>query len=210
MNSEKLKNIFSQLIGHLYVPQEVLKSNDTKVLHISDTPTFLYPAINNLLATLKPEIIIHTGDLADDIKLGNDNYCEYRYKRQVVPFINMLEQCSAEQVYIVPGNHDDVKVIGDNIKNIIILQEGDIIDTGFGKIGVAHRVGLLPRGVSYNLYGHNFKEHINKDERAVYLNGIKNAHVILLQSGKVAVIPYPMGTNYHRKMEGKYMFPNSI
>ena len=46
--------------------------NDIKgpvLLHISDTPSEIYPYIFKIIDILKPQYIFHTGDLADNVKL---------------------------------------------------------------------------------------------------------------------------------------------
>ena len=40
------------------------------ILHISDTPTSYYANIERLLKQIRPTLLIHTGDLADEYKVG--------------------------------------------------------------------------------------------------------------------------------------------
>nr|WP_238480693.1 metallophosphoesterase [Desulforadius tongensis] len=183
---------------------------DKKILHISDTPTVLYPAIKSLVASLNPEVIIHTGDLADDIKLEHNPHHMPAYDRAVGPFIKMMEQSPAGRVYIVPGNHDNREVINRHISRAGLLEEGQIITVENLKIGLAHSVKKLPAGTQFNLYGHNFKPPREFEEGVVYLNGIKSVNIILIPSDEVVKIPYPWATNHHRKMSDKHKLPGTI
>ena len=64
---------FLSLFNYPHISEKLL--NDIKgpiLLHISDTPDDIYNYIFRLINILKPQFVIHTGDLADNIKLGNN------------------------------------------------------------------------------------------------------------------------------------------
>lgn len=210
--AENLKTFFCQMVGRLYVPPYLLNTNEKKVLHLSDTPTSLYPAINDLITSLKPDAIIHTGDLADDIKLEyNPNNLE-SYARAVKPFLEMMERCTAEQIFIVPGNHDNVQFLSQIVNKSKLIKEGEFIDIGRRTFGLAHKIKRLPhllQSTHFNLYGHNFKLPKENCSNTVYLNGIQNINVILLPSNNVIKIPYPWNTNHYRKMNN-VIIPKTI
>lgn len=208
--AENIKYFISQVMGHLYIPPELFGTTEQKVLHLSDTPTSLYTAISCLVNTLKPDVIIHTGDLADDIKLEHNAHNINFYNRSVGPFIKILEGCSADKIYIIPGNHDDIGVIAQHIDKTELLKEGQIIKINNISFGLAHRLKRLPQSADYKLYGHNFKKPMNKTANEVYLNGLNNINVVLLPSSEVVKIPYTWGTNRDRKMSDRYMLPNTI
>ncbi|MBO8128125.1 MAG: metallophosphoesterase [Peptococcaceae bacterium] len=197
--AENVKCLISQVIGQFYIPHHLVRSQETKLLHISDTPTTLYPALSNLWAVLQPEIIVHTGDLADDIKLELNDDELVNYRRAVVPFLSSLESSGARTIYIVPGNHDNERIIRSHASRAQIVSEGSTIQVGQYLLGLAHRFKRLPAGTSYNLYGHNFRT-TRSDNGTIYLNGIHRIHVLLIESGKVFALPYPWATNTDRKM----------
>ncbi len=205
--AENIKFFFSQLTGRLYVPAEVMNTGEKKVLHLSDTPTSLYSAIFHLVASIKPDIIIHTGDLADDIKLQHNPGSRHVYERMVGQFISSLEESTAEKIYIVPGNHDDVGIIKRCAKFSQLLTEGDTVLINNLAFGLAHYMKRLPKNAQYNLYGHNFRRPEEKEGK-IYLNGICNINLLLLPSGRVVKIPYPWGTNRERGMRSA--LPNTI
>ncbi|MEG6615062.1 metallophosphoesterase [Peptococcaceae bacterium 1198_IL3148] len=208
--AKNIKYFLSQVMGRLYVPPELCGTTEHKVLHLSDTPTSLYSAIGCLVNTLKPEVIIHTGDLADDIKLEHNAHRIDLYDQAVEPLIKMLENSSADKICIIPGNHDDVDVISGHIAKTELLTEGQVVEINNYSFGLAHRLKRLPPRADYKLYGHNFKRPLKKMENEVYLNGIQSINVILLPSNEVVKIPYTWGTNRDRKMGDRYMLPNTI
>ncbi|MTI80925.1 MAG: metallophosphoesterase [Firmicutes bacterium] len=208
--TDNLKNILSRAVGRLHIPEELSQSKEKKILHISDTPTSLYPAIKNLLKTLEPDILIHTGDLADDIKLEDAPHNLEQYNQVVGPFIEMLEQSNCREIYIIPGNHDNVEVIKGYQNTSALLNEGDIINVDNFKLGLSHSIRNLPGDTQFNLYGHNFKRTKDTNSKTVYLNGIRNIHVILLPSNEVVKIQYPWATNHDRKVNDKHKLPNTI
>ena len=205
--AENIKFFFSQLIGRLYVPAEIMNTDEKKVLHLSDTPTSLYPAVSHLIASIKPDIIIHTGDLADDIKLEHNPGSRRVYERLVKQFISALEESGAEKIYIVPGNHDNVEIIKHCAKFSQLLAEGDIVRINNVTFGLAHYMKRLPQNAQYNLYGHNFRRPKEKEGK-VYLNGICNINLLLLPSERVVKIAYPWGINRERGMRSA--LPNTI
>jgi hypothetical protein len=70
---KSLVEVCKSLMGKftsIHRPEDLL--NDVKgpvLLHISDTPSEIYPFIFKIIDVLKPKYIIHTGDLADNVKL---------------------------------------------------------------------------------------------------------------------------------------------
>lgn len=206
--AENIKFLFSQLTGRLYIPDEIRNTTEKKVLHLSDTPTSLYGAISTLIATIKPDIIIHTGDLVDDIKLEYNPGKLSLYSRMVGTFINILEGSSAEKIYIIPGNHDNIDIINSYIDHAQLLTEGETVRIENVTIGLAHRMKRLPANARYYLYGHNFRSPKTKNG-AVYLNGMNNINVILLPSERVVKINYPWGVNQGRGLN-ECILPNSI
>lgn len=206
--AENLRYFVSQMLGQLYIPQQLKDTTDQKVLHLSDTPSTLYPAIDKLVQHLKPDFIIHTGDLVDDIKLEHNGHELMAYQREVATLINMLESSHAREIYIVPGNHDHQEVLLSNTTRARLLDEGNTVCINKCTFGVAHKMKHLPQGADFNLYGHNFKQPQQKTD--LYLNGLQQINVILLPSNDIIKIPYTWATNRERKMHNKYMLPHTM
>ncbi len=193
----RIKGIIRFLENGIYLPQRLLASEEFKVLHISDTPSAIYGAVTGMMKQLRPDLIVHTGDLADDIKLGENPRYLGQYQRTAGPFLKSLA-LGAPRFVVVPGNHDFVPFVESTVPTGSVVSPGSVINAGEQAIGVAHYLVDLPGGARYNLYGHNFDVPV-QEWGTVFLNGVANVNVILLPSGEVFRLPYPHGTNRYRK-----------
>ncbi|SIQ88852.1 metallophosphoesterase [Halanaerobium kushneri] len=172
------------------LPEEFHSSQELKIMHISDTPESIYSHIYKMLNYSKPDIIIHTGDLVDNLKLedsGKDLYPLYQKKS--AEFISNLEKLTAARIIYVPGNHDDINIIEDNKNRSEIMAEGTIIELDGVKIGLAHYPDNLPEGADINLFGHNKQKQFAGENK--YLNGILNINYLLLPSKTDYKVNYP-------------------
>ncbi len=200
---ECLKNIpgyINYLCRGYYVPralEEAMKTGEDLILHLSDTPSYAYRSVINLVEILKPRIIIHTGDLADDIKLELYPDLAHLYKEKAVPFLHKLESSAAEKIYIVPGNHDLAGLLEEEADRSRIVPDGTVIEVRGLKVGLAHCQEDLPDSTDYNLYGHNLDCPV--DGNPCTLNGCKDINIIMYPSWRVYHIPYPVGTNHERQ-----------
>jgi hypothetical protein len=192
-----LTRIINLFRNGIYIPQELLQSDQFKILHLGDTPSLIYDTLIAMIGRLSPNMIIHTGDIADDIKLGCNQVYQKQYEFTAGPFIARLAM-SAEQVLFIPGNHDSIPFIENIVAPGKIILPGSVIDVNGHTLGVAHYATDLPDQAEYMLYGHN-NEMPGDNGGTVLLNGITSINVILLPSGKVFDLKYPPGTNHHRK-----------
>jgi len=193
----RIKGILRFLENGIHLPPQLLASEEFKVMHISDTPSAIYGAVTGMMERLSPDLIVHTGDLADDIKLGeNPGYLD-QYRRTAGPFSESLT-LGAPRFVMVPGNHDFVPFVESIVPAGSVVSPGSVIKADDEDIGVAHTLSDLPDGVRFNLYGHNFDVPV-QERGTVYLNGVASINIILLPSGEVFRLPYPYGTNRHRK-----------
>jgi predicted phosphodiesterase len=184
---ENLYKSIYHIFGAIYVPKDLRHSN--ALVHISDTPSFIYKAIIKMIKKIKPRVIIHTGDIVDDIKLEIRPQLIEVYKKEANKFINEISKY-AELIILVPGNHDDFTKLRlkDNVK---ILNEGDVFIFDGIKLGLSHKYENLPLNCDFYLYGHD--KNCLKD---YYLNGIKNINVI--KDKKIFKLCYPIGTDNYR------------
>ncbi|MBO8174746.1 MAG: metallophosphoesterase [Thermococcus sp.] len=175
------------------LPKALLDTKERKIMHISDTPDNIYPFILNLIEKVKPNYIIHTGDLVDNIKLERKPELKNRYEHSVKDLIHILENSGAE-VYIIPGNEDDVSIIRKYTKSAKILSPGSVIEIESVKLALGHKYIEVAdiKGVDFKLYGHNFKV------IPLGVNGVIRVNFILLPSKKIIGVKYPDGTNFER------------
>ncbi|WP_175058883.1 metallophosphoesterase [Thermococcus sp. 2319x1] len=175
------------------LPKELLESKEAKIMHISDTPDNIYSFILNLIEKSRPEYIIHTGDLVDNIKLERKPELKERYRERVKELLDILENSGAD-VYIVPGNEDSEEILKELVRKARIVKPGEIVKVDEVKLALAHDPSQLnpPKDVDFILYGHNFRT-LRRG-----LNGVLNVNFILLGSKKVVRVKYPDGTNFER------------
>ncbi|HZX46436.1 MAG TPA: metallophosphoesterase [Clostridia bacterium] len=192
-----IKRFLRLLENGIHLPPQLLASEEFKVLHISDTPSAIYSAVTGMMEQIRPDLIVHTGDLADDIKLGENPGCLDQYRRTAGPFLESLA-LGAPRFVVVPGNHDFVPFVKNNVPTGSVVSSGSVIKAGEEDIGVAHTLSDLPAGARYNLYGHNFDVPVH-EWGTMFLNGVASINVILLPSGEIFRLPYPHGTNRYRK-----------
>lgn len=175
------------------IPDVLLRRDEKKIMHISDTPDNIYVFILNLIEKTKPDYIIHTGDLVDNIKLERRPELRERYEKSLIELLHILENSKAE-VYIVPGNEDDISILRKRTARSKIVPPGTIIEIEGVKLAVGHKYNDVVEvdNVDFKLYGHNFRL-IPKG-----INGVLRVNFILLPSKRVVGVKYPDGTNFER------------
>jgi len=194
-------NRFLSIFNYPYIPKEILRDlNGPVLLHISDTPADIYKYIFRIIDILKPQFIIHTGDLADNIKLEKYRDKISDYNVEVAKLIEGLEKYEDAQIYYVLGNHDEYDIVKRLTKRGTILEEG-LITIGDCNFLVGHYFKECTGKIDFNLYGHSFSPRHYMDEDKIGLNGVLNINIIDLSSRKIFHLDYPIGTNRSRLME---------
>lgn len=172
--------------------RELMESEEFKIMHISDTPDNVYPFILNLIEKTHPDVIIHTGDLVDNIKLERRPELREKYRSSLLKILSILENSGAK-VFIVPGNEDDEGLIRESVEKAIAVKPGTVIEVNGLKLALGHSpTDVRNVDAAFRLYGHNFKV-IPRG-----LNGLLKVNFILLPSRRIVRIKYPDGTNFER------------
>lgn len=191
-------NQIKKLVENLptpHIPDQILTSAADCLLHVSDTPALFYPCLFNLIKKIKPKVLIHTGDLVDQIKLENHPYLHSLYQEQIERLLPQLEHMPVDTIYLVPGNHDDTNIITYTCQRSCVLPESSVIEFGPFKLGVAHEPQHLPKGTDFGLYGHSLDQ--PSPLAGQPLSGLTNIN-ILLTNGSIYSMPYPRGTDIAR------------
>nr|WP_231963769.1 metallophosphoesterase [Thermococcus chitonophagus] len=172
------------------IPEDV-RLSQKKILHISDTPESIYKFLEKLLKEVQPDIVIHTGDLVDNIKLERKPWLEKTYRRKLAVLKQVLSKSS--QLYIIPGNEDKEDIIRETFQNsAIIVKPGTVLNIWGKSIGVGHKPeDVFGLKADFLLYGHDPKEKFG-------LNGVRSVNIITYPNWKVFMLPYPPGTNFDR------------
>lgn len=203
-----LQNILAglyTLTGYVYIPKELTERNEPVVLHISDTPQSFYFGLERLVNKLRPEYIIHTGDLVDNIKLELLPKSLYRYEEYSKNLMDILLKPFVKAVYISKGNHDDFAFL--EAMDLARVHTEDIagsIELEKRKIGYSHyQYNLSDSADHIKMFGHDIGTGNKITEDSIYLSGIVSINVVMLSSMKVFHLPYPIGTNDARLRRGR-------
>ncbi|EEB73072.2 metallophosphoesterase [Thermococcus sp. AM4] len=167
------------------------KSKETLVMHIGDTPERVYPFLESLIEEFRPDVVIHTGDLVDNVKLERRPDLKPTYEAGLRKLARILKGSGA-RLYIVPGNEDDPELLrrffGENL-----IEPGSVVEIGGKTFALGHCWrDVAGKAADFKLYGHNFKV-IPKG-----LNAILGVNFIFLPSGRVVKVDYPVGTDTAR------------
>jgi len=112
------------------LPAEVKFRKDRKgkiLLHIGDVPWNSYPYIMKMIRQIKPDILVHTGDMVDNLKVGRKPEDIPDYKKQAPKLIACMEKY-ADEVYIVPGNNDLEDFLAETVTKAKIIKANTVVN----------------------------------------------------------------------------------
>lgn len=201
---DNIKTILYMLFNNVYMPEEVVNRKEKIILHISDTPACFFSSLRRIINKIKPEYIIHTGDMVDDIKLGCNSMLLPEYRKKVKILLGILEDSHADKIYISLGNHDHLETVNEICRRSIIIEKSKNIKIENLNLRISHYPEeILKNPIEYNLYGHNVTLESKKENEKIYLNGIMNVNIIKISKKEVLKFPYPFGTDDVRLKKGK-------
>ena len=102
---------------------------------------------------VRPDVILHTGDLADEVKIGRDPSLLHEYTVKVRGLLDIL-QASGARVVIVPGNHDVKEVIEKLAPYAEIYEKGSEVLLCGIPCRVGHQIKEMTFDRRYCMYGH--------------------------------------------------------
>jgi len=166
-------------------------SDESLLMHIGDTPEGVYRFLEGLIDDYKPDYIVHTGDLVDNVKLERRPDLRPLYLSGLRKLARILKNSGA-RLYIVPGNEDDPELVREFFGGSVV-EPGTVIEIGGRRFALGHTwEDVFDKDADFRLYGHNFKE-IPKG-----LNAVLGVNFVFLPSGRVIRIDYPVGTDTMR------------
>lgn len=175
------------------IPKEIFEFEEM-IIHISDTPDVVFSYIRRLIKILKPKVLIHTGDMVDNIKLEFNQTKINLYEKKLQDLMMIFKEI--DQVYYCLGNHDDLQVINKYLgAHETLVLEGQHFASNC-KLAFAHeQKNIKSTDVDFIMYGHCPDVEI-LDKK--YLNGLDWIYVIDGKTRRVAKIPYPKDINDFR------------
>ena len=132
------------------------------VLHIGDTESAAYPYYRRLIELVRPDVILHTGDLADEVKIGRDPTLLHEYTVKVKHLLEILQKSGA-RVVIVPGNHDVREVIEEFAPYAEVYEKGSEVRLSGIPCRVGHQVKEMTFDRRYCMYGHGMAGEVWRD-----------------------------------------------
>ncbi len=173
-----------------------LQSNKgTKVLHISDTHSANYRYYQRLFEELRPDVIIHTGDLADELKAGRIEAMRPYWKEAAQEIIRIIESTPA-RVLIVPGNNDIEDVLSGLVERAEVMPRNTVLSLGGKKFLLCHELNRLDESIEADvcLYGHGLTGETRTPEDNVrgekrYYNACWGVSLHVPETGATLLLP---------------------
>lgn len=135
------------------IPDEFFNINDKRILHIGDTNSFYYPLYKKLIEKAKPDVIIHTGDLADELKAGRIPEVKQEYIVKIGVMTQMLKNSSARLI-IVPGNNDLPEEIKKLCPDAEFYPYDSVVEIDGVECRIGHPVSNMSFDKKWSFYGH--------------------------------------------------------
>lgn len=144
------------------------------ILHLSDTATDMYPLAEALLEAVRPQLAIHTGDMADEYKVGRIPEHLPGYRAALPALLDAMERY-ADRVICTPGNNDDFSLLENREKIRVVANGSRILEYGV-RMELDHIAIPATWGVDFALYGHGPTDDLryplpDESDAPIYLNG---------------------------------------
>lgn len=127
-----------------------------RVLHIGDTESQSYPFFRALIAAVRPDTIIHTGDMADEAKAGREPLAVDEYNHKIKVMCDILAASGAKRIIIVPGNNDIRGEIAALLPSAEIYEPNSTVVIDGVECKLSHSVEHLVPDRRWSFYGHGF------------------------------------------------------
>lgn len=179
----------------LPLPEGIREIRGQKILHLGDTNSRFYPCYCKLIEEVKPDIILHTGDMADEVKAGRIPGTRYEYVTKIRVLLDAMN-ASGARLIIVPGNND----LPDEIRKLSPGAELYPVNTVLTLDGVecrvGHQVSLMTFDKDWSFYGHgltgdSWRLEDNAPGKPCRFNTSFGSFLYCLSEGKYFHIPTP-------------------
>lgn len=202
-----MKAFFYTLLDKFIVPEDLMKNKSRKIIHLTDTPSQLYSELDRLLKCLAPDIVIHTGDISDEIKLERSPSKIDLHQKKLMKLNGILQNHPNTKFVFALGNHDDYKSMISLMPTAEIYLKSGVLETFWGTLGFAHKYDDLPELKDATLlYGHSDDRlhlHTNKPN---YLNGLLHVYIFTEAPHKIWTVDYPSSIDSIRQKKLKIGF----
>lgn len=181
--------------GNIKTARALFANEGKKVLHIGDTHSADYAYYKRLIEEIKPDMIIHTGDFADELKAGRIESVRPYWRASAKVMLKIMEQSGA-RVIIVAGNNDleeELRVFSSTVE---IVQRNTILDLYGKKVLLCHELNHMDENANVDvfLYGHGLTGETrtpedNERNGKLYFNAVWGASLHVFEKGTRIIIP---------------------
>jgi 3',5'-cyclic AMP phosphodiesterase CpdA len=149
-------------------------------------------------------VVVHTGDLADDVKLGLYPAEAGRYALAARRLINIL-LAPHRRVILVMGNHDRADLLPSLPPECAVYEGAVEVKLSGTNFRISHYAEkIMEKPVQYNLFGHDLSSRSFVDgEGRCFLNGIETMNLIDPDTDEIKTLVYPRGADGARMMRGR-------
>lgn len=176
--------------------QELFRENPgEKVLHLGDHDSSDYGYCKMLIEGIKPDVIIHTGDLADEIKAGRIEQVRPYWRAAVKELVKMMEDSGA-RVIIVPGNNDVEEMLREMCTSAEVVARNTVLNFSGKRVLLCHELNRMDESAEADifLYGHGLTGETrtaddNIRETKQFYNAVWGASVHEFGADKHLIIP---------------------
>ena len=169
---EKRRRVSEAMKQGVSVPKEITESKACKLLHIGDTHSEAYPFYEELIQKVRPDIIIHTGDFVDEVKVGRMINTEEEYSTGLRKIAEILRNSGAAAIYAVPGNNDIPELIKEYLPFAQYVEPNSQITICDITCTLGHECYNTTKESQWSFYGHGLSGETWKPEMNTDLNRI--------------------------------------
>lgn len=174
------------------IPKQVFDFQDI-VLHVTDTPDIVFGYLARLIRLIKPSLVIHTGDLVDNIKLEMSRSQVDLYEKKLKSLFKIIDPVPS--VYYCVGNHDDEGLMKRYTDHHVVTE--GLVEFDDYKFAISHWYKKCSSfQADFYLFGHSLDQDSQMEDGI--LNGLNAIHIIDGKTGQVVCLPYPKDTDYFR------------
>ncbi len=172
------------------------RPNGRYLLHIGDTFSGKYAYFRALMQLVRPEILVHTGDMVDEVKVGRIPGTRYEYLYKLRFLLQDMAACGAEKIYVTAGNNDLPEEICRLCPTLTLLPENTVIQAGSFTFRIGHDGARFPADTDFTLYGHSERHETwspekNRPGAPCRCNALWGSFAIDLDTGALSYFPNP-------------------
>ncbi len=197
--------LYRKLFWGLSLPMNTEELRGKVLLHFSDTPSTFYGVMRHLIRILEPSCIVHTGDLADDVKLELRPGELPLYRSKLLELVSVLSPVQKSRIVLVTGNHDHEESVREFFSDSPVFTGSGRIDMCGLDLNLSHAPERLQTPLArFNLFGHAPLSGEDPPEGPLFLNGLYAIHALHIETGDVVAIAYPAYVNDARLGRRKF------